>query len=143
MFKLLAKLVAFINSKNYGYKTVAPLASFSFQGKRQEYPICVMDVISNVPSETKDGTSTVDFYRVRIEVISKKLDDCITKSDQLRVDLDFTTEIDGVTVKFNDQSTDYDASAEVFIVQNDYICRSEREAIPTQVFTDEFTKEFE
>ena len=143
MFKLLSKLAAFVESKNYGFKTVAPLVSFSFQGKRQDYPICLFDVISNVPSETKDGTSTVDFVRVRIEVIGKQLDDCITKSDQLRVDLDFTTQIDGVTIKFNDQATTYEDEAEVFVIQNDYICRAEREASPTQVFTDTFTKEFE
>jgi hypothetical protein len=102
-----------------------------------------MDVISNVPSETKDGTSTVDFYRIRIEIVGKKLDECITLSDQLRVDLDFTDQLTDATVKFSDQSTDYDDSAEVFIIENDYIFRVLREASPTQVFTDTFTKEFE
>jgi hypothetical protein len=143
MFKILNRLATYIESKAYGFDTVAPLVGFSFQGERQKYPICLMDVISNVPSETKDGTSTVDFYRIRIEIVGKKLDECITLSDQLRVDLDFTDQITDATVKFSDQSTEYDDSAEVFIIENDYIFRVLREASPTQVFTDTFTKEFE
>ena len=90
-------------------------------------PYGVYKKISDKPTDTKDGASTLDVDRVQIDIITSTYAEGVSLSDSLRSAIDrYRGVVMGVTVDkivFEDERDMYDNEAEKYMRSQDYFIR--------------------
>lgn len=93
-------------------------------------PFTVYSIISTVPSDTKDGESTVDFVRVQIDCYSLDFDQSAEMYIAVRKALDRKYEtVNGVVLdgsKYDTHSSFYEEDGEAFRYMSEYTFRHKR-----------------
>jgi len=95
------------------------------QGKGTPYGVYTK--VSDNPSDTKSGVSTLDVDRVQVTIITDTYAEGVTLSDSLRTVLDrYRGTVQGVVVDkivFEDERDMYDDKAEKYMRSQDYFTR--------------------
>lgn len=95
------------------------------------FPFIVYQVIGNVPTDTKDGTSKLDSVRVQIDTYANTYTSAQDISDRVRVVCDrHTGETSGVMIDSirydNEMNLGPDMDQHVFGVSQEYVIRTKR-----------------
>jgi hypothetical protein len=99
--------------------------------QREMYPLLTYTIISNDPSDTKDGASTVDRYRIQFDIYGLEYDVTQAIAIRLREVIDRYPHISvgGIKVdgiRFIDQSDDYEDDVQLFRAISEYYLRVKR-----------------
>lgn len=94
------------------------------------FPFVVYVINDLTPSDTKSGVSTLDEVRYEVLAIAETYAEAADLNEKIRTALDrYTGTVSGVVVdsiQFTELETDYDAAAEVYIANSEYIIRVKR-----------------
>lgn len=90
-------------------------------------PYAVYSVVSNAPTNTKQGVSRLDVVRVQIDVYSNLYSQCVSLSDSIRTALDrYAGTVSTVVVDkivFENETDGFDDEAEYYRRTQDYFIR--------------------
>lgn len=93
----------------------------------QAFPYIVYHVISDAPTDTKDGASELDVARVQISVFASTYASAVSLSDSIRSTIDrYRGTVESVVVDkivFENEMDNYDEDAEVYHRSQDYFIR--------------------
>ncbi len=99
--------------------------------QQEVYPLLTYTIITNTPSDTKTGASTVDRYRIQFDAYADSYDTCHAIMIRLREVIDryphlviSDIALDGVS--YLDQSDMYEDDPQIFRVTADYYMRVKR-----------------
>lgn len=91
------------------------------------YPYIVYDNIGNVPTDDKDGVSSLDTSTYDIEIYTKTLEELNDLSIKVRTVLDrYTGTVNSKviqSIKYNDENTGYDDNDRIYMKAQEYQIR--------------------
>ena len=93
-------------------------------------PYIVYNIVSNTPTNTKDGVSELDVWRVQIDVFGTTYAECVSLSDSIRTTLDryrgTVASVDVDKIVFENENDGFDDEAEYYHRSQDYFIREKR-----------------